>query len=70
LGESLWVVLYVLLGFFFSDRVQDVAELLGDLKWVMLGAVVAIVAGWKSIQYFRAPDQRAAIASPKAQARG
>jgi membrane-associated protein len=70
LGESLWVVLYVLLGFFFSDRVQDVAELLGDLKWVMLGAVVAIVAGWKSIQYFRAPDQRTAIASPKAPARG
>ena len=70
LGEILWVVLYVLLGYFFSDRVQEVAELLGDLKWVTLGAVVAIVAGWKSIQYFRAPDQRPVIASRKAPARG
>jgi membrane protein DedA with SNARE-associated domain len=70
LGESLWVVLYVLLGFFFSDRVQDVAELLGDLKWVMLGAVVAVVAGWKSIQYFRGSDRRPAIASGKAPTHG
>lgn len=68
LGEILWVVLYVLLGFFFSDRVEEVAELLGDLKWVTLGAVVAIVAGWKSIQYFRGPDQRPALPSRKAQA--
>lgn len=69
LGEILWVGLYVLLGFFFSDRVEEVAEVLGDLKWVMLGAVVAIVAGWKSIQYFRAPDAKATIASGKAPVR-
>jgi membrane-associated protein len=70
LGEILWVVLYVLLGFYFSDRVEEVAELLGDLKWVTLGAVVAIVAGWKSIQYFRGPDQKQAISSRTESARG
>ena len=29
LGETLWVVLYVMLGHIFSDRVQYLAELLG-----------------------------------------
>ena len=31
LGEVLWVVLYVMLGEFFSDRVQALAEILGSL---------------------------------------
>jgi membrane-associated protein len=70
LGQILWVVLYVLLGYFFSDRVEEVAELLGDLKWVVLGAAVAIIAGWKSIQYFRTPNQEAAVSSRNATARG
>lgn len=70
LGEVLWVVLYVLLGSYFSDRVEEVAELGGDLKWIILGAVVAIIAGWKSIQYLRAPKQKAVGASRNAPAGG
>lgn len=53
LGETLWVALYVILGKLFSDRVQDLAELLGNLTWVIVGGIVAIILGWKVLQYFR-----------------
>lgn len=54
LGEVLWVVLYVMLGKIFSDRVQGLAELLGNLTWVILGLLVAAFLGWKLINYLRA----------------
>jgi membrane protein DedA with SNARE-associated domain len=53
LGEVLWVVLYVMLGNIFSDRVQDLAELLGNLTWVIVGVIAATILGWKLFQYFR-----------------
>jgi len=46
LGEVLWVVLYVLLGKFFSGSVQALAEVLGNLAWVLVGIVVAAVLLW------------------------
>jgi membrane protein DedA with SNARE-associated domain len=55
LGEVLWVVLYVMLGYFFSDKVQYIAEILGNLAWALLALIVAIILGWKLIRYFR-PD--------------
>lgn len=56
LGEVLWVVLYVMLGYIFSDRVQAIAEFLGDLAWVILGLIVAVILGWKTVQYLRTPS--------------
>ncbi|MGA9772537.1 MAG: DedA family protein [Blastocatellia bacterium] len=56
LGEVLWVVLYVMLGNIFSDRVQDLAELLGNLTWVIVGLIAATILGWKLFQYFRNSD--------------
>jgi len=56
LGEMLWVVLYVILGKTFSDRVQGLAELLGNLTWAIVGVIAAIILGWKLFQYFRDPD--------------
>jgi membrane-associated protein len=53
LGEVLWVVLYVLLGKFFSDRVQALNDLLGDLTWAILSAVVAIVLGVFAFKHLR-----------------
>jgi membrane protein DedA with SNARE-associated domain len=53
-GEVLWVVLYVMLGYTFSDRVQYLAEILGNLAWLILGIIVAILLGWKVMKYFRA----------------
>ena len=47
LGEVLWVVLYVMLGYIFSDRVQYISEILGNLAWAILALIVAIILGWK-----------------------
>lgn len=53
LGEVLWVSLYVMLGYAFSDRVQYIAEILGNLAWAILAFIVAIILGWKLFRYFR-----------------
>lgn len=53
LGEALWVVLYVQLGRIFSDRVQEVGELLGDFVWMVVGLLFVVVLGWKLLKYFR-----------------
>jgi membrane-associated protein len=53
LGEVLWVVLYVMMGYIFSDRVQYIAEILGNLAWAILGFIVALILGWKLVRYIR-----------------
>jgi membrane protein DedA with SNARE-associated domain len=53
LGEVTWVVLYVMLGKFFSDRVQALAEILGSLAWVIAGLVLTVILGWQLAKYFR-----------------
>lgn len=57
LGETLWVTLYVLLGKFFSDRVQEMSEFLGDFTWMIVGLLIVVVLGWKLFQYLRPPSQ-------------
>jgi membrane-associated protein len=47
LGEVLWVVLYVSLGYAFSSRVQTIADLLGNLTWFLLGLLISGILGWK-----------------------
>ncbi len=52
-GETLWVVLYVLLGKFFSGSVQALADVLGNLVWVLVGLLATIILSWwfvRSIQ--------------------
>lgn len=56
LGEALWVVLYVLLGRLFSDRVQAMSDLLGDFMWMLIGLIFVIVLGWNLLKYFRPPS--------------
>jgi membrane protein DedA with SNARE-associated domain len=56
LGEVLWVVLYVMLGKLFSDRVQALVEILGNLAWVVVGLIVAVILGWKVLKYMRPTD--------------
>jgi membrane-associated protein len=53
LGEILWVGLYVTLGYVFSDRVQYLVEILGNMAWVILGVIVSILLGVKVFRYFR-----------------
>ena len=53
LGEVLWVVLYVMLGMLFSDRVQALVEILGNLAWVIVGLIAAVILGWKLLRYLQ-----------------
>ena len=53
LGEVLWVVLYVMLGMLFSDRVQALAEVLGNLAWVIVGLIAAVILGWKLLRFLQ-----------------
>jgi len=53
LGQVLWVVLYVTLGYVFSDRVQALVEILGNLTWVVVGLIVAVILGWNLLGYVR-----------------
>lgn len=57
LGETLWVLIYVGLGNIFSDRVAALADLLGNLTWVIVGIAAMGILGWKLIQYFRRADE-------------
>ena len=57
LGEALWVVLYVLLGRFFSDSVEEVGAMLGDFTWAAVGLLVAALLGWTLWRQLRAPVQ-------------
>ncbi|HSS22314.1 MAG TPA: DedA family protein [Pyrinomonadaceae bacterium] len=56
-GEVLWVILYVGIGYIFSNRVQAVRDILGNLTWVILGLMGAIILGWKVLSSFRSPDK-------------
>lgn len=46
-GELIWLLIYVSLGRMFSDQVQAIADVLGNLTWVIGGLLVASVLGWK-----------------------
>jgi membrane-associated protein len=56
-GEVLWVVVYVGLGYTFSDRVQTISDVLGNLAWVVVGLLVAMYLGWKLLQYMRSDEE-------------
>jgi membrane-associated protein len=52
-GEIIWVVLYVMVGKFFSDRVQAVTEMLGSIGWALVGLVAAVIFGWALVRRIR-----------------
>lgn len=47
LGESFGAGLYICLGLIFSDRVQEVGAIFGDLTWAIVGVLAAAFLGWK-----------------------
>ena len=57
LGEALWVVLYVLLGKFFSGSVQLMSEFFGDFTWMIVGLLFVLILGWQFVKLLRAPDE-------------
>ncbi len=62
-GEALWVLLYVLLGRFFSDRVQAMSDLLGDVVWMTVSLLFVVLLGHSLIQYFR-PTEKTKTSGP------
>jgi membrane protein DedA with SNARE-associated domain len=53
LGEALGAVLYILLGFIFSDRVLELDAALGDFTWMILALLTAVALGWMLWRYLR-----------------
>ena len=51
LGESLWVVGYVMLGVTFSRSVQNLASVLGNFTWFLVFAAATIFLGAKVIGF-------------------
>jgi membrane-associated protein len=56
-GEALGAALYICLGLAFSDRVQAIADVLGNLTWAVVGVVVAAFLGWKLFSRQRPPKE-------------
>lgn len=53
LGELLWVIAYVMLGKFFSDRIQALVEILGNLGWVIVGLIATVILSQQLLRYLR-----------------
>ena len=53
LGEVVWVVLYVSIGYAFSNRVQAIGEILGNLTWVIVGLILTTILGRQMVKYLR-----------------
>jgi len=47
IGEGIFAGLYLGLGLAFSDRVQEIGSIFGDVTWGLLGILAAAVIGWK-----------------------
>jgi membrane-associated protein len=56
-GEVVWVILYVMVGKLFSDRIEALTEMLGNLIWVLFGLIAVIVFGWMLIKHFQAAPE-------------
>jgi membrane protein DedA with SNARE-associated domain len=52
-GEVLWAIEYVLLGELLSNRIANLAVLLGDLSWVVVGLAGAALFGSLLVRYLR-----------------
>jgi membrane-associated protein len=50
LGEALFATIYIGLGRIFSDHVQEIGSVLGDLTWAIVGILAAALLGWKLFQ--------------------
>ena len=60
-GETLWVLLYGGLGYLFSDRIQAIADLLGNLSWAIVGVAATGFIGWRVFRaFYPAADTAAA----------
>jgi membrane protein DedA with SNARE-associated domain len=52
IGEVLWILIYVSLGVYFSDRIQLTAELLTNITWLLVGVTAVLWLGHKVWKIF------------------
>jgi membrane protein DedA with SNARE-associated domain len=57
-----WVGSYVTLGRLFSDQVQDLSGVLGNLTWVIVGVATMALLGWLLLRQKPAPVPEPATA--------
>jgi membrane-associated protein len=53
MGEALGAVIYIVLGFMFSDRVLALDAVLGDFTWAIVALLAAVIIGWRLWAYMR-----------------
>jgi membrane protein DedA with SNARE-associated domain len=53
LGETLGAVLYIVLGWIFSDRVMELDAALGDFSWMILALLATLLLAWMLWRYLR-----------------
>ncbi|HEY0606905.1 MAG TPA: DedA family protein [Herpetosiphonaceae bacterium] len=61
-GEMVWVGSYVTLGRVFSDQVQDLSGVLGNLTWVIVGIVTMALLAWMLLRQKPVPEPEPAPA--------
>lgn len=49
-GQTLWVLLYVIPGYFFQDSVQQILELMGTLGWASVVVLLLTLLSWRLYQ--------------------
>lgn len=55
IGEIFGAILFIDLGRIFSDRVQEIGSLFGDLSWAVIAVIAAVFLGWKLLARQRVP---------------
>lgn len=57
LGETFGAALFIWLGHTFSDRVQQLGAMTGDIGWAIIALLAATVFGWKLFSSRRNPER-------------
>ena len=60
LGEAIWIGIYITIGRIFSDQVEYVTNILGNLTWVIFGLAVAGPLIWKFRSSFKSDPEPSA----------
>lgn len=63
-GEAVWVIGYVTLGRLFSDQVQNLSNVLGNLTWVIVGVATMIVLVWLLLRQSAPAPATVAVRAP------
>lgn len=58
LGETVWVTAYVSLGRLFHNRIEDLADLIASIGWLLLALIILVASGWELVRQLRRAAER------------